>query len=67
MPGPVPPRSQEEISVLLARAFPDLTEAERASLLRACALIARWIERLPRDLAYEDEPAHGFAAPERGP
>jgi hypothetical protein len=63
---PKPSRSQEEISELLARAFPDLTETERAALLRASGHVARWAGRLPRDLAYEDEPAHVFAAPERG-
>jgi len=67
MPEPVPPRAHEEFAVLIARAFPDLTEAERAAVLRACGHVVRWVERLPRDLAYEDEPAHVFAAPERGP
>jgi len=66
MPEPLSPRHPEEFAALLARAFPDLTEAERAALLRACGHVRRWVERLPRDLPYEDEPAHVFAAPERG-
>jgi len=65
MAEPVSPRAQEAIAALIARAFPDLTEAERTALLRACGLVARWVERLPRDLPYEDEPAHVFVAPER--
>ncbi|HVM80195.1 MAG TPA: hypothetical protein VMU06_14325 [Stellaceae bacterium] len=64
---PEPSRSQEELSDLLARAFPDLTETERAALLRASGHVARWTERLPRALPYEDEPAHVFTAPERSP
>jgi len=67
MPGPVPPSAHEQFEVLLARAFPDLTEAERAVILRASGHVARWIERLPRNLPYEDEPAHTFLAPERAP
>ena len=67
MADPVSPHAQEEFTALLTRAFPDLTEAERAALLRACAHVARWTHRLPRDLAYEDEPAQPFAAPERAP
>jgi len=62
-----PPRSPEETSALLARAFPDLTEAERTALLRASGHVERWVGRLPRDLPYEDEPAHVFVAPERRP
>ena len=67
MPEPLSPRHLDEFAALLARAFPDLTEAERAALLRACGHVQRWIERLPRDLPYEDEPAQVFAPPERGP
>jgi hypothetical protein len=61
------PSAEEVSALLLTRAFPDLTEAERAALLRACGCLGRWIERLPRDLRYEDEPAHIFVAPERAP
>lgn len=67
MPEPAPPPAHDEFSALLQRAFPDLTEAEGAALLRACGHLRRWIDRLPRDLAYEDEPAHIFVAPERAP
>ncbi|MGE5201268.1 MAG: hypothetical protein ACM3O6_04310 [Acidobacteriota bacterium] len=67
MPEPAPPSAHEEFSALLTRAFPDLTEAERMALLRACGHLRRWIDRLPRDLAYEDEPAHVFVAPGRTP
>jgi hypothetical protein len=67
MPESSSPSAEEAAVLLLQRAFPDLTEAERAALLRACEHIARWIDRLPRDLAYEDEPAHIFVAPERVP
>lgn len=66
MSEPVPPPAREDFAVLLARAFPDLTEAEREVILRASGHVARWTGRLPRALAYEEEPAHVFVAPERG-
>ena len=67
MPGPALPSAHERFEMLLARAFPDLTEAERAVILRASEHVARWIERLPRDLPYEEEPAQVFIAPEPAP
>ena len=61
------PSAEERAALLLQSAFPDLTEAERAALLRACGHLARWVDRLPRDLAYQDEPAHIFVAPDCAP
>jgi len=59
--------SREMFALMIARAFPDLPENEREALWRAWGHLERWTARLPRELPYEAEPAHIFAAPERRP
>ena len=59
------PPSRAAVDAMIERAYPDLPEAERQALARAWSHLARWVDLLPRDLPYEDEPATIFVAPER--
>jgi hypothetical protein len=54
-------------AALARQVFPDLTTAELATLEQDWQHVARWLGRLPRDLAYEDEPAHCFTPAARHP
>lgn len=38
-----PPTEEEDIEVLLARAYPGLSEAERAEVLLDLQLLCRWV------------------------
>jgi hypothetical protein len=61
------PRAREAFALAISRLYPDLPDAERETLWRCWGHLQRWVARLPRELPYEDEPAHIFAAPERRP
>lgn len=60
MPKPLPPLTGTAFAAQARRAFPDLTDAELATLEQDWQHVARWIGRVPRDLPYDAEPAHCF-------
>jgi hypothetical protein len=65
MTEPSDQSAREAFALAILRVFPDLPEAEREALWESWGHLRRWAARLPRDLPFEAEPAHIFAAPER--
>jgi len=60
MTKPQEPLAGTAFAAAARRYFPDLTDAELATLEQDWQHVARWIARVPRDLPYDAEPAHCF-------
>jgi hypothetical protein len=59
--------ARETFDLAISHSFPDLPDSEREALWQCWGHLRRWVERLPRALPFEAEPAHIFSAPERQP
>jgi len=67
MTKPRETRPHESFAAMAGRVFPDLPPEELTALEGAWRHVTRWLDRLPRERPYEDEPAHCFTAPKAKP